>query len=172
MCNPLVSIGASIIGGISQKKSANKAAAAAQEVGEFNAQIIERDIDLLQRQREIVNNNFLSTSQRKRDQFQDVQGSVIANYAYAGMDISQGTPLQVMRENARELDYELAADEFNNEVTNMQIDDAQEDARLSAELSRMEGGASAASLRAQGTKSLISSLGSAARTADTTGIFT
>lgn len=171
MCNPLVSIGASVLGGISQKKAADDAAAAAQEVGNFNAQIIERDIDLLARQRDILNNNFLNESDRKRSAFQKVQGTAIAGYSYAGFDISEGTPMQVMRENARELDYELATDEFNNEVANMQIDDAQEDARLSAQLSRMEGGASAASLRAQGTKSLITSLGSAARTADTSGLF-
>jgi hypothetical protein len=53
--------------------------------------------------------------------------------------------------------------DFENELINMEINDKQEDARLQAELSRMEGGAQAASLQAQGTKSLISSLGQAAR---------
>ena len=59
---------------------------------------------------------------------------------------------------------EWDTDKFNNDVANMQIDDAQEDARLNAELARMEGGSAAASLRAQGTKSLIQGIGTAART--------
>ena len=53
----------------------------------------------------------------------------------------------------------------------MQITDAQEDKRLSAELSRMEGGMQAASLRSQGTTSLISGLGQTARMIDQYGFF-
>jgi hypothetical protein len=47
----------------------------------------------------------------------------------------------------------------------MQIADEQENSRLSARLSRMEGGAQAASLRSQGTASLIRSIGQSAQTA-------
>ena len=43
---PLIMMGTQVAGGIAEKKAANKAAAAAQRVGEFNAQIIERDINL------------------------------------------------------------------------------------------------------------------------------
>ena len=55
-------------------------------------------------------------------------------------------------------------------MANMQISDAQEDARLRAELSRMEGGAQAEALGSRGTASLISSIGGAATTAYETGI--
>ena len=71
--------------------------------------------------------------------------------------------MEVLRENARELEYEITVDKFNNYVTNMQINDAQEDAKLTAQMSRMEAGASAAAMRAQGTASLISSFGQAAK---------
>lgn len=162
---PFVAVGAQVIGGIAQKRAANKAAGAAREAGEFNASIIERDIDLLEKQRAIVNANFVVQSARARTAFErDVQGSVRAGFGYAGIDMSQGTPMQVLRENAREFQYEQDVAEFNRQITNMQISDQQESARLSAQLSRMEGGAEAASLRAQGTASLISGIGSAART--------
>jgi hypothetical protein len=104
-------------------------------------------------------------------QFRKVQGEVVANFAYAGIDIAVGTPMAVLRENARELEYEVTVDKFNNYVTNMQINDAQEDARLTAQLSRMEAGASAAATRAQGTASLISSFGQAARIGYNTNVF-
>ena len=163
---PFIAVGAQVIGGIAQKRAANKAADAARNAGEFNASIIERDIDLLEKQRAIVNANFIVQSQRARTAFErDVQGSVRAGFGYAGIDMSQGTPMQILRENAREFQYEQDVAEFNRQVTNMQISDQQENARLSAQLSRMEGGAEAASLRAQGTASLIGSLGKAAGTA-------
>ena len=56
MCNPfaLISTGVQVAGAISSKKAADKAAAAALRAGEFNASIIERDIDLFERQRGII----------------------------------------------------------------------------------------------------------------------
>jgi hypothetical protein len=78
--------------------------------------------------------------------------------------------MDVLRENAREFEYSQKVERFNNAVTNMQINDAQEEAELNAELARMQGGAQAAGLRAQGTGSLINSLGSAAKMSYEMGI--
>ena len=167
----LAMMGLSLLGGINQQNAANRAAAAQQRIGEFNAQIIERDVNLLENQRTIINNNTLISNTRKRKQFRDVQGEVVANFAYAGIDIAVGTPMAVLRENARELEYEITVDKFNNYVTNMQINDAQEDAKLTAEMSRMEAGAGAAAMRAQGTASLISSFGQAAKIGYNSGMF-
>lgn len=159
-----ISLGASLLGGASQKRAADRAAQAAREAGEFNAKIIERDIDLLERQRQIFNENFAVQAERSFRRFEeDVQGAVRAGFGYAGIDIAEGSPLQILRENAREFQYQQDVAEFNREIVNMQITDQQETARLNAQLSRMEGGAQAAGLRASGTASLISSIGSAAQ---------
>lgn len=159
-----LALGASLLGGITQKKASDKAAEAAKAAGEFNAKIIERDIDLLERQRQIFNANFLVEAERSFRRFEeDVQGSVRAGFGFAGIDISNGSPLQVLRENAREFQYQQDVAEFNRQIVNMQISDQQESARLNAQLSRMEGGAQAAGLRASGTASLIGSVGQAAQ---------
>lgn len=169
---PFVAVGAQVVGGIAQKRAADKAAGAAREAGEFNASIIERDIDLLEKQRAIVNAQFVIDGQRARQAFErDVQGAARAGFGYAGIDMSQGTPMQVLRTNAREFEYQSAVNEFNNQIANMQISDAQEEARLNAQLSRMEGGAQAAGLRASGTASLIRSIGGAAKTGFESGMF-
>ena len=167
----LAMMGLSLLGGINQQNAANRAAAAQQRIGEFNAKIIERDVNLLENQRTIINNNTLISNTRKRTQFRKVQGEVVANFAYAGIDIAVGTPMAVLRENARELEYEITVDKFNNYVTNMQINDAQEDSKLTAQMSRMEAGAGAAAMRAQGTASLISSLGQAAKIGYNSNVF-
>jgi len=167
-----LSLGATLLGGLSQKRAGDRAAAAAQRAANFNAELIERDIGLLEKQRKIINRNFVVEQGRARTFFErDVQGGARAGFGYAGIDMSQGTPLDVFRENAREFEYEMTVSEFNNEITNMQISDAQEEARLNAELARMEGGAQAAGLRAQGTASLISSLGTAATRGYEMGFF-
>jgi hypothetical protein len=166
-----LTLGATIIGGLSEKRAANNAAAAARSVGEFNAGLIERDIGLLESQREIINTNAVMQERVDRFRFAESQGSVVTQYSGAGIDVSVGTPLSVLRKNAREFEYDQAVIDFNNEVANQQINDSQENARLSAQLSRMEGGAQAAGLRAQGTSSLISSFGSAAKFAHTSGMF-
>ncbi len=113
---------------------------------------------------QIFNANFLVEAERSFRRFEeDVQGSVRAGFGFAGIDISNGSPLQVLRENAREFQYQQDVAEFNRQIVNMQISDQQETARLNAQLSRMEGGAQAAGLRASGTASLIGSVGQAAQ---------
>jgi hypothetical protein len=167
-----ISVGSQVVGGIAQQQASNRAAAAANKASEFNAQIIERDIDLLERQRQILNAQFVIDDQRMRVAFErDVQGRVKAASGYAGIDMSRGTPMEVLMFNARELEYQSAVGRFNNEIANMQISDAQEEARLNAQLARMEGGAAAAALRAQGTASLIRGIGGAAQTGFQTGVF-
>ena len=107
-----------------------------------------------------------------RFRFAEAQGSIVTQYSGAGIDISHGTPMRVMRQAAREFEYDQAIVDFNNTVTNMQINDQQESLELSAELSRMEGGAQAAGLRAQGTTSLIQSFGRAGQFASNNNMFT
>lgn len=158
-------IGTDLLSGFSSKKASNRAAGRAQEAANFNAEIIERDIDLLTRQRQIINANFAASQGRNARAFEgQVQGTARSGYAYAGFDLSQGTPIEVLRENAREFDYEQETEAFNNSITNMQIDDAIEETKLQAELTRMTGQANAAGLRASGTASLIKSIGSAGAT--------
>jgi hypothetical protein len=159
-----ISLGMTFLGGVQQRNSANAAARRAQEAADFNASLIERDIDLLGRQRDIINANFLVEQDRARDAFEDeVQGGVRSGFSYGGFDLSSGTPMDVLRDNAREFDYTQKVARFNNSITNMQISDAQEEAELNAQLARMEGRSQAAGLRAQGTRSLINSLGTASQ---------
>ena len=167
MCNPLavISTGLNVVNAFQQRSAADNAAAAAREAGEFNAKIIERDIDLLEKSRGILNANFLVQAGRAADAFQrEVIGTAKAGFGYGGFDMSSGTNLAVLQHNAREFDFEQKVAQFENSIQNMQIDDEQKGLRLSAELSRKEGGMAAATAQAQGTASLINSLSNVATT--------
>ncbi len=167
-----LSLGANLISGMQAKSSANAAARRYEEAANFNASLIERNSDLLEKQRELINANFLVDVERAKIAFdKEVQGTAKAGFGYAGFDMSVGTPMAVLVSNAQEFEYEQAVRKYNNSVTNMQISDAQEENRLNAELARMEGGAQAAGMRAQGTASMIRQFGQAANYAYETGIF-
>jgi len=159
----IISLGMNLIGGLQQKKAADSAARAAQEAGEFNAQIIERNVDLLGKQSDLISQNLEISKARGKTAFESLQGEVRASTGYAGIDMSSATTKMILEQNAREFDYEQDLMEYNEGITQMQIADAQEDSRLQAELSRMEGGATAAGLQAQGTASLIKSFGDTAK---------
>ena len=167
-----VSVGTSLVGGLSAKNSADKAASAAQRAARFNANIIERDIGLLDRQRGILNGQYAIDSKRGKAAFErNIQGTVKAAAGYAGYDIGSGTPFEILRANAAEFDYQESVNEFNNEIANLQINDAQEEARLNAQLTRMTGDAQASGLKSSGRSSLIKSIGGASTTAYNTGLF-
>ena len=166
-----ISTVATVAGAVSQKSASDKAAEKAQEAANFNADLIEKDVVLLQKQEKILNANAILREKVDRFRFAQMQGSVVNATAFSGFDIAQGTPMRVLRQNAREFEFDMAKNRFNDSVTRMQIAEAQEDAFLTAELTRMEGGASAGALRAQGRASLISGLGSAAQTAYNTNLF-
>ena len=158
----IIGAGSSIIGGISSRNASNAAGAAAQRAANFNASIIERDIGLLARQRGIINENFEIDTVRAGEAFErEIQGTAKAGFGYAGVDMSSGTPFAVLQANAKEFDYAMSVAEFNNEMTNLQISDQQEDARLQAQLARMGGAASRSAYRSQGRASLISGFGNA-----------
>ena len=92
----------------------------------------------------------------------DIIGTARAGFGYAGVDMSVGTPVAVMLDSAREFDFEQSQRALDNATRNMQIDDEQEGLQLAADLARMEGGAQAAGLRAQGSASMIRSFANTA----------
>jgi len=175
--NPLVGLALfntvlGIGGAVAEKKASDRAAEAAQEAANFNADIIERDIDILDRQAKLVIANQLIREKENRFAFSELQGSVITGYAANGIDVASGTPMRRLRQNARMFEYESAKQRFNDSITQMKIVDAKENIRLTAELTRMEGGATAGAYRAAGNASLIAGIGGAINTASSAGLFT
>ncbi len=159
-------------GAAAEKKASDAAAKAAQEAANFNADIIERDLDILDRQAKLVKAAQLVREKQSRFEFDEMQGSVITGYAANGIDIASGTPMRRLRQNARLFEYEMAKQRFNDSVTQMKIQDAKENVKLTAELTRMEGGATAGAYRAQGNASIIAGLSGAINTASSAGLFT
>ena len=160
----LATLALGIAGGVRQKKAGDEAAAAHRAVGEFNAQMEERNVGLIDKQIEVTRRVRALDEQEARYRFStEVLGTVVNQYAGAGIDVSRGTPMSVSRQFAREFEVVQAKEDFNVSNRIMQMEDAKEDARLRAKLSRMEGGYQAAAAKSAGTASMIQSFGQAAR---------
>ena len=159
-----LTLGMTLLEGASQKRASNDAAAAHRAVGEFNAKMEERNIGLIDKQIEVTRRVRALDEQEARYRFStEVLGTVVNQYAGAGIAIGSGTPMRVSRQFAREFEVAQAKEDFNVSNRIMQMEDAKEDARLRAELSRMEGGYNAAAAKSAGTASMIQSFGQAAR---------
>ena len=65
----IISLGMNLIGGLQEKKAADRAARAARDAGDFNAEIIERNIELLGKQSDLINQNLAMEKQRGKSAF-------------------------------------------------------------------------------------------------------
>ena len=150
----LVSAGLQLFGAYNSYKSGEDAGNAALAVGAKNATIIERDIDIANRQKEILQRNLERSNERKMLAFGAYQAGARNATLGQGMT-SRGTPQDIFIENVKEFNYELAVDRYNTEIALLEQDDLIEETKLRAEVSRMGGQAEKSALRAQGTSALI-----------------
>ena len=119
----------------------------------------------------VLNAQFAIDQQRDLSAFEStVQGTVRASTGYAGFDMSQGTPMAVLRKMLASLIISSLLRSLTMKYKSCRLVMRKKKRGLNAELSRMEGGMAAASARASGTASLISGLGDAAKTGYETGL--
>ena len=163
-----IGIGLQLYSSSKARSAANKGAAQAVAIGNKNAEIIERDIDIAKRQIEILYENLRISNERKREGFKAVQGSVL-NVSLGSGITSRGTPQEVLMKNATEFNYELAIDDYNTSIAVEEQEDLIEEAKLRAEISRMGGMAESSALRARGTQALLKGFSNAIGLADEEG---
>lgn len=150
----LIVSGLQLYQGYQSYQAGQDAGKMALAIGAKNATIIERDIDIAMRQKEILQRNLELSNQRKRKAFGAYQAGARNATLGQGMT-SRGTPQDIFVENVKEFNYELAVDAYNTEIALLEQDDLIEEAKLRAEISRMGGQAEKSALMAQGTSGLI-----------------
>ena len=167
----MASVGLQLYSASRQKNAADKAAGFAKEIGEENAKIIERDIDLADRKIEILNRTLALSNERKNKAFASFQGKGIAMYGAGGTDLSRGAPITVARQSAAEFEYELAIDAYNTSIAVLELEDSKTETAMRAKVSRMGGQAQASAYGSKGTTALITGLGGAITSANYAGMF-
>ena len=138
MAQPLA-VGAIVGGGLLSASSALQQGAAAKASAQFNAQISERNARLAEQQAEQLKRASEFDIQRFRDDFSELQASSAQAFRYNGFIATGGTPLQVLLENAREADEEIALRRYNAAIGQQQALESATEQRLQARLQRMQG---------------------------------
>lgn len=127
--------GSSILGAYSAVQQGRASAAA----GEYNAQMAERNAQVAEQKAELIRRSSEFDIARFRDNFSDLQASAAQAFMYNGFVATGGTPLQVLLENSREADTEIALRRYNASIGEQQALESATEARMQARLDRMVG---------------------------------
>jgi hypothetical protein len=113
--------------------------AAARAAGQFNANMAERNAKVAEQQAEQIKRSSEFDINRFRDNFADLQATAAQAFRYNGFVATGGTPLQVLLDNAREADTEIALRRYNASIGEQQALESATEQRLQGRLDRMMG---------------------------------
>lgn len=154
-----LAIGAAVGGGLLQASSAIQQGKAAQASAQYNAMMAERSARIAEQQAEQLKRASEFDIQRFRDDFSDLQASSAQAFRYNGFIATSGTPLQVLLENAREADEEIALRRYNTAIDQQQALESATEQRMEARLQRMQGSQARRAGYLQAAGSLLSTAG-------------
>lgn len=113
--------------------------AAANAASQFNANMAERNAQVAEQQAEMIKRSSEFDINRFRDNFSDLQATSAQAFRYNGFVATGGTPLQVLLDNAREADEEIALRRYNASIGEQQALESATEQRLQGRLDRMMG---------------------------------
>lgn len=120
-------------------QSAVQQGAAARAAGQFNANMAERNAKISEQQAEQIKRSSEFDINRFRDNFDDLQATAAQAFRYNGFVATGGTPLQVLLDNSREADTEIALRRYNASIGEQQALESATEQRLQGRLDRMMG---------------------------------
>ena len=149
---------ATIVAGASllSASSAVQQGAAAKAAGQFNANMAERNAKVAEQQAEMIKRSSEFDINRFRDNFSDLQATAAQAFRYNGFVATGGTPLQVLLDNAREADTEIALRRYNASIGEQQALESATEQRLQGRLDRMMGRSAQKASYYQAAGSLLS----------------
>ena len=130
--------------------------AAAKAAGQFNANMAERNAKVAEQQAEMIKRSSEFDINRFREDFSDIQASTGTAFRHNGFIATGGTPLQVLLDNAREADTEIALRRYNASIGEQQALESATEQRLQGRLDRMMGRSAQKASYYQAAGSLLS----------------
>jgi hypothetical protein len=162
MVAPYIMAGASIAGGMVSASGSIKSGKAQRAAAEYNAKIQERNAKVAdQAAEQILMQADRDAIRMEEIGFKFIQGQQ-ARYGASGVVANQDTALTVALDSANNLEEQIAQRYYKSEVDAIAMREQGVDARLSANLTRLEG---RARYQAARTRAMASVLGSVSRAA-------
>lgn len=151
-------------GGLMSAAGSSKSGAAARQAAEYNAKIQERNAKVFTQQAEMR----LTAQERSNIRFGEQANRMIKGMGVAyrknNVVANTGTALKVQMISAAEADDEMAYRTYNAKVGALALREQATDARLSANLTRLEGRARQQAYKTQANQSLLGGFSKAAMT--------
>jgi hypothetical protein len=162
MVAPYIAAGTAIAGGMISASGSIKSGKAARAAAEYNAKIQERNAEVADQAAEQIlmqaDRDAIRTEQIGLQFIKNQQG----RYGASGVIAGQDTALKVALASANDLEEQIAQRYYKSEVEAITMREQGVDARLSANLTRMEGNARYQASKTQAMASLLGSSSSAA----------
>lgn len=158
MAAQYIAAGAAIAGGMISASGQIKSGKAARAAAEYNAKIQERNAKVADQAAEQI----LMQADRDAIRAEQIGLKFIKNqqsrYGASGVVAGQDTALKVALDSANNLEEQVAQRYYKSEVEAITMREQGVDARLSANLTRMEGNARYQAARTQAMSSLLGSV--------------
>tara|TARA_R100000995_G_scaffold30176_3_gene13428 strand:- start:10605 stop:11111 length:507 start_codon:yes stop_codon:yes gene_type:complete len=147
--------GLNVAGGIMGFMGNSKSARSGIAIAEYNAKIQERNAKVFEQdadQKLLIND--LQTV-RAEQEYSRFLSSAQTNYNNSGVVSTSDTPLLVLLENARQIDEDLATNDYNVKLEALQSREKATGLRMSANVTRAEGAARSQAYQMQAYGSLL-----------------
>jgi isopentenyl diphosphate isomerase/L-lactate dehydrogenase-like FMN-dependent dehydrogenase len=161
-----IAIAATAAAGVVGAIGASQAASAAKATGIANQKGFERAAKVIEQQQEVVDAQFSNQVFQFNRTFKQNQANTEVLYLKSGVDLD-GTPEDVLAENARNAQYELNIMDYNNKLAKKKLDDDATMMRYRGEIAFAEGQNLASSYKYKAFGSVLSGIGGSAKLAGT-----
>ena len=138
------------------------AASNSKRIGAANARLAERDAQVAENNKIALEQKLLLDLERADINFEELQSTTETAYRYRGVDVTEGTPVDVLLRNVRDFEFDKQIAEYNTKIAQQEQDELAAFSRMKADISRMTGQARSSMYR---TKAFGSLLGGARQTA-------
>jgi len=150
-----LAIAATVASSVVAASASMAQAKAAQQTGEYNkkihdyrATLSEQDAVLIERQKDQDINNF-------KKQFTKLQSQTSVAYLKSGVVLDQGTPMDVLRNNAKEAAFEEKTITYNAELGKRNANESANLERMQGDIAFMTGQSQAFAAKTQAVGSLL-----------------
>ena len=131
-------------------------AKAAKQTGEYNKKIYDHRAKLHEQDKLLIDTQKDQDLLNFDKQYDKLQASTVVSYLKSGVVIDQGTPMQILKNNAEEAEFERNKIEYNAELGKRNASQSANLERMQGEVAMMTGRSQAYAAKTQAVGSLLS----------------
>ena len=157
-----IAMAASAASAVIQFAGARQAASASKAVGKANQQLAERDAQVAANNKIALQQKLQMDIEQADIEFEGLQADTAVGYRFRGVDVAEGTPMDMLLRNVSEFEYDKKVMEYNTTIAQQEQDEIATFARMKGQIASMQGRARSNLYMTQATTSLLGGAGKVA----------